>query len=272
MNIPSSFCTICTNNSASELLILLKTLTLHHSNSKMLLMCDTNTQFIVKNEIKNTTDINIDITYFVELNEWAKLNRDEMTGKNLFGKFLQNKMEIMKKGINKFGDTLFLDCDIIILNKITNIDHSKNFGLSPHYVCDTTARRVGYYNAGFAWSNSIDACNYWISIIDHKRKCPEQVNMHMICDKFKYFEFDESYNVQPSRFTAGPERQRFMIAFLNIKNNRLFYKENEIKCIHTHFRAPCLKVINDILYNNLKKCNTYEQELLCIDNHIFHHK
>lgn len=47
--------------------------------------------------------------------------------------------------------------------------------------------------------------NIGASIIDYKRKCPEQINMYKICNKFTFFEFRENYNIQCSRLTCVKE-------------------------------------------------------------------
>ena len=46
---PSSFCTICTNNCAFELLGLLLSLSIYHKNEKIYIMCDSKTKTYIEN-------------------------------------------------------------------------------------------------------------------------------------------------------------------------------------------------------------------------------
>jgi hypothetical protein len=265
---PSSFCTICTSPCKDTLNILLQTIQIHHTNIPIYIFCDE----ITKTYLTKNTDLfpDLNITYYVELDDWTNYNRDKMTQEQCFGKFLENKMRVMLKALETNNDTLFLDTDIILLSPIKDIDHTKDVGLSPQYVNDTCIKRTGKYNAGFFWTKNKDVCFHWISIINHKRKCPEQVDMHLLCDKFDYFEFGDNYNIQPSRFTAGLYSSgRKMRSFVSInEQNKLCYNDKEIVCIHTHFSAPCVKDINDFIYDKLIICDTYEKEINIINQYM----
>ncbi len=61
---PSSFCTICTKNCKQELVLWVLTLSIHHKDAKVYIMCDT----ISKNEIDNLTpnmNDRLNITWYV---------------------------------------------------------------------------------------------------------------------------------------------------------------------------------------------------------------
>ena len=61
---PSSFCTICTNNCAFELLGLLLSLSIYHKNEKIYIMCDSKTKTYIEN---STPQSQLQITWFIEL-------------------------------------------------------------------------------------------------------------------------------------------------------------------------------------------------------------
>ena len=110
---PSSFCTICTNPCKKTLNILLQTIQLHHANIPIYISCDEPSKAYL---VKNTylfPDLNI--TYYIELNDWTNYGRDQMTEEQCFGEFLENKMRIMLKALETSNDTLFLDTDIVFL-------------------------------------------------------------------------------------------------------------------------------------------------------------
>lgn len=263
---PSSFCTICTSPCKTTLNLLLQSIQIHHKDIPIHICCDEKTKIYLTNNTNLFPDLNI--TYYIELDEWTDYSRDKMTKEKCFGKFLENKMRIMLKALEIYRDTLFLDTDILFLSKIKDIDHTKDVGLSPQYLNETAINRTGKYNAGFIWTKSKDLCNYWISIIDNNRKCPEQINMHLICDKFNYFEFKDNYNIQPSRFMAGIySSKKKMKSFVTKNNdNKICYNGKEIVCIHTHFCASYTKEINDFLLCKLIECNTYHKEVNMIND------
>lgn len=267
-NSPSSFCTICTDSCKKLLTVLLQTIQIHHKNIPIFIYCDE----ITKNYVNNNSYLfpDLKINCYVELNKWTYYNRDKMTAEKCFGTFLENKMNVMIKTLETNNDTLFLDTDVIFLSPIKDIDHSKMMGLSPQYVNDVCIKRTGKYNAGFFWTKSKDVCLHWISIINHNRKCPEQINMHLLCDKFDYFEFGDNYNIQPSRFTAGIHSSlKKMRSFITInETNKICYNNKEIVCLHTHFGALCLKEINNFLFYHLVKCKTYEKEISIINTYL----
>jgi len=264
---PNSFSCMCNHNCKHQLKLLLQTLCLHHLNSNVVILCDDITQNYIYKELPDI-HLHLNINWNIGLNQYKNENRDTMTQKKMFGTFLENKMNVMKLAIKTYTDTLFLDTDIIILDKITDIDKTKEIGLSPQYLREIPVQRTGYYNAGFVWTKSIEVCDKWIELIDYGRKCPEQVNMSLLKDTFSYFEFEQNYNIQPLRFIVGIDSRRRSKAFVNIKNNKLYYKNDIFKCIHTHFEAGCYQEINKFIMDFIIKSGGYENEIKYINDYM----
>lgn len=144
MQSPSSFCTISTSFTMYELKVLLISLSIYHTNSNIYIISDIITKKCIEN-MKIKPKLNI--KWYIELDEYSNVNREEMTKTCTFGKFLLNKPKVISYALSDFPDTLFLDSDVILLDKITT-DTSYDIGLSPHYIQEGALHKSGYYNAG----------------------------------------------------------------------------------------------------------------------------
>lgn len=255
---PSSFCTICTKQCKQELIGLLLSLSVHHPNKTIYVMCDKETKLEIDNLSPNPK---LNIKWFIELDKYSKYNRSQMVTMNIWHTFLKNKAEIMIKALNFEKDVIFIDSDTIILNKL-EIDNSYDIGLSPQFVKSEIVDKTGYYNAGLLWTNKKSVCEYWKKITIENHDCPEQIHMKKFCNKFKYFEFGENYNLQTWRFIVGKEPGNKIASYLNIKNNKIYYKDKPLKFIHTHFNDDRFKGINKFFISNMMQAKLYRELLI----------
>ena len=153
MNSPSSFCTICTNNCKQELAGFLLSLSLHHQNEKVYVMCDTDTQeYIYNMSVKPI----LKIIWNVTLDPYSKFTRAEMEKNGLWSDFQMAKADVIQIALSNEKDTLFLDCDTIILDKLEDIDFTKELGVSPQFIRQKNVDEVGYYNGGMLWTNNVN--------------------------------------------------------------------------------------------------------------------
>lgn len=160
---PSSFCTICTQNCSQELVGFLLTLSIHHTNANVYVMCDTKT----KSDIDEMTPkIRLNITYFVDLDKYSNLNRAQMEQLGLWSDFQMAKAQVIEKALAAGEkDTLFLDSDIIILDTIDDVDMTKQLGVSPQFIQKKNVDETGYYNGGMLWTNQKTLPADWNEII-----------------------------------------------------------------------------------------------------------
>jgi hypothetical protein len=266
MNIPSSFCSICTNQCKEELLLLLLTLSIHHENSRIYIMCDEETRTVINNA---TPDLNkrLNIKWFVELNKYSSKTRSQMVEEKIWSEFQMMKANVMIKTLEIEKDTLFLDSDIIILDKINDVDHNKRLGVSPQYITEEYVKRTGYYNGGMLWTSDKNVPVDWIEYTKTSRYY-DQASIEDLAKKYDYFEFGENYNLQCWRFVLGLEPTKKIKENVNIQNNKLYYKNKQLKCIHTHFNDKRFMVINDFLLNYIGKAKYYK-EYLCISRMLY---
>ena len=144
MGIPSSFSTICTYNCFQELIGFLYSLSIYHTNEKIYIMSDTKT----KNEFdKISFKPKLTIIWCIELDIYSDLDRFQMVEKNIWSNFQMSKASVIELALKNENDCLFLDSDIIITDKINDIQHNMDIGVCPGFVKQDIIEH-GYYNGG----------------------------------------------------------------------------------------------------------------------------
>ena len=264
---PSSFCTMCTSNCAFELVGLLLSLSIFHTNANIYIISDNETKKIIENI---TPQPRLNIHWVIELDEYKGLNRFKMEQQNIFGTFLKNKMKIMREALKYNKDVLLLDTDIIITDVIDDIDENKEVGLSRQYISEEFIQKTGKYNAGMLWTNSTDVVNNWENIIDNDNHCPEQINMIELT-KHDYFEFPENYNFQCWRMIIADEPKEKIASYITSKpNDTLYYKDKPIKFVHTHFHDKRFEYFNNTIIQHMINAKMYKS--LAIIFRVIHNK
>ncbi len=256
---PASFCTICTNNCKQELAGFLLSLSLHHPNETVYIMCDTDTQEYIYNM---SLEPKLKIIWHVTLDPFSKFTRTEMEENGIWSEFQMAKADIIQIALNKEDDTLFLDSDTIILDVLNDINPLKKLGVSPQFIKQKNVDEVGYYNGGMLWTNDINVPIKWREYTKTSRYY-DQASIEDLVKEFSYFEFGENYNLQTWRFLLGIEDMEIIVKNLNIRFDKLYYKDKRLKFIHTHFNSERFKPINKLFKSMLRQANCYK-ELLCI--------
>jgi hypothetical protein len=262
---PSSFCTICTEKCKNELSGLLFSLSIHHPNATIYIMSDTPTKEYITNDYLPK----LNIVWFVELDKYTHVTRADMERMGIFKEFLYSKSVIMDKALEKEPDTLFLDSDIIILDKVSDINNNKKVGLSPGFISKDKAYIYGYYNAGMIWTKDKTMPAVWRTLIKSSRyfeqACIEDIRSH-----FSYFEFGDNYNLQTWRFIVGEEPCDKIMSYITIDKNTIKYKTKKLKFIHTHFNDNRFNQLNEYFIYLLRTAG-YTRELIAISK-VIHSK
>ena len=128
--IPGSFCTICNKFYKEELLCFLLTLSFHHENEIIYILCDKEVKTFLT-EITPKPKLKIKI--YSTLNRFSLMKKTDMLKMGIWNDFQLMKMDIMKHAIENVGDTLYLDCDNVILSRLDGIDKNKQLGGSKSY-------------------------------------------------------------------------------------------------------------------------------------------
>lgn len=260
---PSSFCTICTEKCKNELSGLLLSLSIHHPNATIYIMSDTPTKEFIMNDYIPP----LNMIWFVELDKYTHVTRADMERMGIFKEFLYSKSVIMDKALEKEPDTLFLDSDIIILDKMSDVNSNKKLGISPGFISKEKAYIYGYYNAGMIWTKDKTMPAVWRTLIKSSRyfeqACIEDLRAH-----FSYFEFGDNYNLQTWRFIVGEEPCNKIMSYIKVEKNKIKYKNKQLKFIHTHFNNDAFNKLNDYFIDLLKTAGSYTSELVAISKVI----
>lgn len=253
MVIPSSFSSICTSNCAFELIGLLLSLSVYHPNEKMFILCDKKTKIIIDNM---TPQPRLQITWFIELDKYDGMNRQTMVKNGIWSEFQMAKSTIIKYALQNSPDTLFLDSDIILIDSITDIDTTKEIGLSPQFITQEHINKTGFYNGGVLWTKNKNVPNDWIEFTKTSRYF-DQASIEDLAKKHSYFEFGENYNLQCWRLVLSPESPQ-QIANNITSTDQLYYKNKPLKFVHTHFLDKRFEKFNSIIIAHLSNAKMYK--------------
>jgi len=264
-----SFCTIATGSHAiSEFRLMVMTLRLHSNNQPLLVLTD-------KSGADEISSLHFgeagggDIVVFIRDTsdiEGLFPNWDsKYLAKNLNPKAMLLKMTAIREAVSRFGSTLFLDSDQIVLRQI-NEHVSQNVGLLhegpntmawPMEPTDWSIHFLGAYNGGLCYfnENSIDSVEWWEN--DYKQ-CymwcgddtkphggfNEQSSLEMIAASRPIHAFHRGYGVSAYRMFRGrwPSIRSGEISFSKgtsiAGSHELFYQGWPMMTIHQHFRGP----------------------------------
>ena len=262
MTQPDSFCFISTFNCSHELIGMLLSLSIHHNNSKVYGLVDTDTYNLIKNFIPK---IQLQLFLKTTLDKYSNKNRSIMVQENIWDEFQMQKANVIKYALENESDTMFLDSDILFFNPISIIDKTKELGLSPHYVKKSNTDEVGYYNGGCLWTKNKNVPHDWIEFTKTSRY-HDQASIEDLANKYSFQEFDKEINFMPWRILLA-NNQEEAIKKININNNQLNIGAKSLAFLHTHFHDQRFIQVNNIFINALRKLKRYK-ELLIIDRII----
>ena len=224
-----SFCTFATKSAYKDLRLLLHSLELYHKDVPIFIICDK----WINDKIENDK-YDLIIHKKIDLEKYTDLNRQQMEERNIFTEFLLYKAKVIDYAMSIYNNTLFIDSDIVILNKMDLlIGIEYDVGLSPHNIFEENQKKFGIYNAGFMYVSNKNITKYWIHIINTTNTFDDQQALDYFEEKFKVFKFDDSYNYGWWRLFQCEDPQKRVNLFMYDKNN-IYYEYKTLKCIHTH--------------------------------------
>lgn len=252
---PSSFSTICTKNCKQELIGFLLSLSLHHPNSKVYIICDTETRTYI---LESTPQPLLDIKWNISLDKYSNYDRTQMVSLGIWNDFQMAKASVIDFALETEKDTLFLDSDTIILDKLYIENSDKQLGVSPQFIQQKNVDETGYYNGGMLWTNQKTLPNKWRKYTKSSRY-HDQASIEDLVKEYNCFEFGDNYNLQTWRFLLGTEPENKIKSYLNISNNKIYYKEKPLKFIHTHFNSKRFERINNFFIIKLKEAHLWRE-------------
>lgn len=231
----SAFATLATGNAWDDLLGLLLSLNKIHSDSVLYLYCD--------NEIRERVSL---FSNYLSLTVHCKTSLEEFSGKSRalmeaegsWLRFMMAKADVMLWALERQGDVLFIDCDIVVLKPIY-IDEQQNpeIALSPHFIRQEFVDQYGLFNGGVFWSRSIEAVKRWKALMPESRYF-DQACLEDLAHEFSCYLFDESHNLSWWRVYQSDRRPGDELNRLTVNSSgRLCIDDAEIHFVHTHFRV-----------------------------------
>lgn len=255
MTKPTSFSTICTSTCSFELVGLLLSLSVYHTNEKIYILCDTKTKQCIE---KLTPQPKLNISWFVELDKYTNMNRSQMTENKIWSEFQMSKALVIKYALQHSKDTLFLDSDIIITDVIDEIDTTKELGVSPQFISKEFIDKTGYYNGGVLWTKNKNVPDDWM-IYTKTSRYYDQASIEDLSKKYSYFEFGENYNLQCWRWFLSPDGIGNISHHISTQNcDKMYYKQKPLKFIHTHFNEKRFSEFNNYIITQLKNAKMYK--------------
>ena len=252
---PASFSTICTSNCAFELIGLLLSLSVYHTDERIYILCDTKTKQIIGDM---TPAPKLDIYWFTELDKYDGMDRHTMVAKNIWSEFQMAKATVIEYALKSSADTMLLDSDIVVTDVIDDIDTTKDLGVSPQFITQEHVIKTGYYNGGTLWTKNKNVPSDWIEFTKKSRYF-DQASIEDLAKKYSHFEFGENYNLQCWRMLLSTESQSQIAGHVTSKpNDKLYYKNKPLKYVHTHFLEKHLNVFNDVIIKHLKNAKMYK--------------
>lgn len=251
---PSSFSTLCTKQCKQELIGFLLSLSLHHPNAKTYIISDAETKKYIE---ESTPQPRLSLFWFTELDKYTDYSRQEMERNGMWSDFQMAKATIIEKALEKEEDTLLIDSDTIILDKLF-IDPSKELGVSPQFIKEEHVRRTGYYNGGMLWTNQKTLPKKWVEYTKTSRYY-DQASIEDLTKDYTFFEFPDNHNLQTWRFLCGIESPQQIMSNFKSKNNKIYYNNQPLKFIHTHFNLPQFKQINDFFILKMKESKLWRE-------------
>lgn len=268
-NIPSSFCTICTSPASFELVGLLLSLSVFHPSATVYIVADTQTQLNIRN-LSPTP--NLIIKWIIELDKYSSLTRSQMEDNQSWAEFQMFKSIALDYALQFEEDCLFLDSDIIITEQINGIDKTKELGVSPHYMRKDILDKFGNFNGGMLWTRNKMVPHDWREFTKTSRYY-DQASIEDLARKYDHFSFGKNYNIQGYRLALHEHGPQSFVHSLSVNKakSEVFYDNQVIKCIHTHFRNQSeFGAFNHVMLSLFAQANMYK--ILCIIHRVIHDK
>ena len=252
---PDSFSTLATDTSKKDLELFYSTLRNVYPKHDIYLVCDEK----IENWAKSKNDSHLHCNSSLE--KYAGQDRKEMEAKRTWTNFMLEKCTAIDDALRKHNNTLFLDSDQCILNKI-EVDVEKEVGLSPHMVYERNEKQFGKYNGGFIFVNSNKFSTWWRENTP-RSKYMEQGILEEVSKEFSTFEFDSQYNYGWWRLLEcdNPQERASKFSY----DSCLKYENKPVTTLHTHFfdeSFPLTKQFNNFILTLLPKENEVRQQIM----------
>jgi len=229
----------------------LLTLSLHHRDADVFVTCDSETKSYVEQSFPQPK---LKIHWDVSLDKYSNKGRFQMEQEGVWSEFQMEKSHVIARALEYFEDTMFLDSDTFILEKLF-VDETKQLGVSPQFINDEEAAKTGYYDGGLLWTNQKDLPEKWRTFTE-KSRYYDQASIEDLVKIYDTFEFDETYNLHTWRFRVGKED---INPHFNAGQGKLLYKGEPVKFLHTHFNRKDHEEQNQLFIDKMVEARMWRE-------------
>lgn len=227
--LPQSFCSLATKECWQEFILMVKTLRKFHDEELIVVGDEVIKSKLIKHNIKNYS--------------FYDFVADEKTPRWILesyhnSKAIAKKYVPIKKALEKYKNTIFLDADLIIVSPF-NEGFYGDLAATGSHKKDTSSgfeNAVGKWNSGLLYVKDSFFPEWWEKSIITESAFTDQQCLNY-ADLFSITEMGEHYNVGFWRLKSGevgkPEKQ--LMEYLDIKiNKNITINGKEVKSFHTH--------------------------------------
>jgi hypothetical protein len=189
----NSFSVVATQEVWREAAILIFTLRSFHEQP-IYILCDSETSERLSGF--NFSEVHFDIDADPLILKNTSYNKDTVKNDYHRPDCIAKKMDCLERATLLFGNTLFLDADIVVVDSLEDITHPVM--VSPHYHVNDpleNKKTYGAYNAGYLFNSEPDLPQVWRSIYNGRSKFFEQEGMVYFHEKFDVGKFKSPHNV-----------------------------------------------------------------------------
>lgn len=192
----NSFSLVGTHELKEECLLCIMSIRRLYPDTPVLLFTDNETREYLDDKVENVV-----FDPFCEPNNLNAL-MEQYSSVSVANRFhrvdcIAAKMYCVKKAVELFGDTMFIDSDIVFLDKIDE-DLRSDVVLSPHYHGDNRTGqcdKYGVYNAGYVYTDNINTGDVWDTIYKERSSFFEQQGMIHFHEYMDTYNFDRTHNI-----------------------------------------------------------------------------
>ena len=273
----NNVCTICNKYSYLDLKILLYSISIFEGDLKIYILTD----YYVNNKIKIDFP-NLNIITIVGLDKYNDNNIYNRNNIDKWKEFTLEKSTIIDYALKYNENTLFIDTDNILLNKLDfNIPYDYDLGLSLHNIHKFQTDKYGIFNAGFIYFSNKEILDKWKKYTINSRFYEQASLEDLDNDKeIKNFYFNITYNYgwwtffQSKLLDKDKLQNNMNVDYSIILNNftidkydgSILYDYKNLKTIHVHMGIDYNDYQNnkfkEIILNLLNTSNKSEYKLL----------
>jgi hypothetical protein len=249
-----------------ELILLLESINYLYDRIYIEFLCDFNVKNFFEDKYMNDTNFLKNIRSYITFypTNFEHKSNTEQRDLPKWMKFMFKKMDIMRFALNKHKNTVYLDSDMILFQKLPLVPKNKDVGLCHHYINTTDVESFGAFNAGMIYISNKNFIN-WFLEQQGTNKCRyyEQTILEYTHNKFKTFLFKPQVNFGYWRFTQSVH-QKWVYQNFKIKDGLITYQNRNLQSIHTHLlgKHPNIAGFNKVIIDLILKSNSYVKDIL----------